>query len=530
MSFTINNVNTSLPTLSSGDYKLMPRQIGVYSLFVDNGLEEAIYTPMPRQVSNGDEERYPNKIANFTKGLPHNTTTGEVDLTAYASLKLALQTRNPLDFNKIILGGVAKLTNPQAGLAFTFLGLDSHYMTCPPPPEFASAEMASEMVENYWMAICRDVHFEDYASDPLTLAACSDLNNRADFRGPKIGGLVTPATLFRGLSDGCIGGPYISQFLLLGCPFGAVSIDQKLKTYTAGIDFMTDWTNYINIQNGGDPLETQSYDATLRYLRNGRDLSSWVMMDVLFQAYFHALLIIMNSPSTSTQGNGIGCPPAPSNPYIGNPTQSGFATFGGPDFAAMFTGIASDMLKSTWYSKWFVNMRLRPEAFGGCMETNRLGTTNFPINSDILSSTALPILLSNNGTYLLPQAYSVASPMHSSYLAGHSSVAAACVTIIKAYFDETFVIPNPVQVSSDGLSLVPYIGPPLTVGGELDKLANNISLGRNIAGVHYRSDATSSLAFGEQFAISVLKQYKKTYNENFSGFSFTGLEGNTINI
>jgi hypothetical protein len=43
--------------------------------------------------------------------------------------------------------------------------------------------------------------------------------------------------------------------------------------------------------------------------------------------------------------------------------------------------------------------------------------------------------------------------------------------MLKALFNEAFVIPDPVMASDDGLSLAPYSGPPLTVGGELNKLA-----------------------------------------------------------
>lgn len=37
--------------------------------------------PHTPSVSNGDEELYPNRIANYTKGLPHSDL-GEVDLNA----------------------------------------------------------------------------------------------------------------------------------------------------------------------------------------------------------------------------------------------------------------------------------------------------------------------------------------------------------------------------------------------------------------------------------------------------------------
>src|SRR3712207_8375979 len=48
--------------------------------------------------------------------------------------------------------------------------------------------------------------------------------------------------------------------------------------------------------------------------------------------------------------------------------------------------------------------------------------------------------------------------------------------------------------------LVPYTGPPLTVGGELNKLAVNYVMGRNWAGIHWRSDGAASLALAEEVA------------------------------
>src|SRR5204863_3707281 len=114
--------------------------------------------------------------------------------------------------------------------------------------------------------------------------------------------------------------------------------------------------------------------------------------------------------------------------------------------------------------------------------------------------------------------------------AGHATVAGACITILKAWFPESYVIQNPVVAAPDGLSLLPYSGPPLTVGGELNKLASNIATGRNIAGAHWRSDAAESLKLGEAMAISVLRDQRLTYNEEFAGFSLTKFDGTQITV
>jgi len=95
------------------------------------------------------------------------------------------------------------------------------------------------------------------------------------------------------------------------------------------------------------------------------------------------------------------------------------------------------------------------------------------------------------------------------------------------------VLPGPVVASDDGQSLVPYAGADagqITVGGELNKLADNVALGRNMAAVHWRSDAAQALLLGEALAISVLRDQRPIYNEPFSGFTFTKFDGTTITV
>lgn len=88
----------------------------------------------------------------------------------------------------------------------------------------------------------------------------------------------------------------------------------------------------------------------------------------------------------------------------------------------------------------------------------------------------------------------------------------------------------PLEASDDGLSLVPYQGAPLTLGGELNKLAANVAHGRNIAGVHWRTDATEAMRLGEEVAIRYLRQERACFNEDFPGFSLTRFDGSTITV
>ncbi len=103
-------------------------------------------TPAPSFPTNGDEDAYPNKIASYTKGLPHNER-GEVDLSAYDTFLKAIATGKHADFEAVPLGGRAKFANPQAAYAPTVEGFNLHELALSTPPAFASAETASEIVE-----------------------------------------------------------------------------------------------------------------------------------------------------------------------------------------------------------------------------------------------------------------------------------------------------------------------------------------------------------------------------------------------
>lgn len=108
------------------------------------------------------------------------------------------------------------------------------------------------------------------------------------------------------------------------------------------------------------------------------------------------------------------------------------------------------------------------------------------------------------------------SPTHPSYPAGHATIAGACVTVLKAYFDETYVIPG-----SGGL----------TIGGELNKLASNIALGRNMAGVHWRADGDDGLVVGEKIAMTLLEDELRMVTESADiGFGLTTFDGNFVTI
>jgi hypothetical protein len=133
-----------------------------------------------------------------------------------------------------------------------------------------------------------------------------------------------------------------------------------------------------------------------------------------------------------------------------------------------------------------------------------------------------------HGGALLPQAYLEGCPIHPSYPAGHAVIAGACVTALKALLGVSHVVPQPVVPSADGLGLLPHQGADLTVGGELEKLASNVAIGRDFAGLHWRSDAAEGLLLGEAVAIRVLGELTATGNELFSGWSLRRFDGSRL--
>jgi hypothetical protein len=482
---------------------------------------EEFRIPVPRQVNNGDEARYPNRVGNFSKGLPHDDI-GEVDPAAYNALLTAVTSGDPDDFERIPLGGTVKLANPQSGLAFELEGTDSGQLTLPPAPRLDSAERAGEMVEDYWMALAREIPFSQYGSEPITTAAIAELNALSDFRGPKVDGRVTPATLFRGSTAGDLIGPYISQFLFLPVKFGALSIAQKYETYPPGLDYLWDPELWLRCQNGQPPFASLDTSRT-SFMKNGRDLGSYDHVDFAAQANVTAAFWLLQN----------GAPTNPGNPYRRSNNQNGSITFGNQHILSLLSEVYIAGLKAAFRQKWFVHRTLRPEEYGGLVHNTLTHTAEYPLHPEVLNSQAVSEIFSRHGTYLLLHGDPEGCPQHPSYPAAHAVTAGAAVTALKAFFDESFVIRNPVVASDDGQSLMPYTGEDLdqiTVGGELNKVAYNVALGRDIEGVHWRSDGFYGLQLGEAVAISVMRDQHHNFNEHFSGLTFTKFDGSTITV
>jgi len=372
-----------------------------------------------------------------------------------------------------------------------------------------------------------------------------------------------PPTAFRGITRGDDVGPYLSQFLLMGnagingnpnsadrdpsdgmISYGAITIDQRVRTATTK-NYMTKWEEWFDVQNGANVSGLEEYVKgsaanARRFIHTGRDLATYVHYDALYEAYLNACLILL----------GQGTPFDPGIPFQDDDNrdhQQGFAHFGGPHILSLVTEVATRALKAVRFQKYNIHRRCRPEVLAARITKagdlkdmapqliemqEAIGTGTGSILAEINSSNG-PLFESTASTdknYLLPMAFCEGSPMHPAYGAGHATVAGACVTILKAFFDCNRLFKADGKNSDkafvsikdgEAIDLVTVFDncgekAHLTIEGELNKLASNISIGRNWAGVHYFTDYYESLLMGEQIALGILEEQKLMFGENFS--------------
>lgn len=382
-----------------------------------------------------------------------------------------------------------------------------------------------------------------------------------------------PGNLFRGITRGDLDGPYLSQFLIRGnadinaandplirrINYGAVQIDPRVRYAQPELDYMTTWDEWFSVQCAAGVAGTEAYAdqpegskaCSYRLMHTARDLSTYVHYDALYEAYLNACLFMLaEGPKRFPFDPGI---PFGLNDKIDH--QQGFAHFGGPHILSLVTEVATRALKAVRFQKFNVHRRLRPEALAARIDRASVFSASEYTKTDAFAKQAESVLKAsglldmvikhnklNNSpndpqSSLLPMAFAEGSPMHPSYGAGHATVAGACVTVLKAFFDGTQLVPDPKVVAPGSkfnqtgeTVLEPAPGKlKLTVEGELDKLAANISIGRDWAGVHYYSDYLDSIRMGERIAIGILQEQKLTFREDF-GMSFHSFDGDFVTI
>ncbi|MDD9940962.1 MAG: twin-arginine translocation signal domain-containing protein [Myxococcales bacterium] len=511
--------------------------------------------PLTQQPINDDEVRFGDFRGNYSKTLKHDAL-GEVNPNSYQSLLDALASRDPDDFEAILVGRPDdplrnRLVSPQAAYAFELSGLDGNAGRIPAAPAVDSDVTEAEMAELYWYSVTRDVPFSEYETRNKISRAADDLNTftRKDIFPRDAYGDVTPLTLFRGTipvigaAPGVLAGPFVSQFLLLPFQIGQLEVEQRYRKLERGApnQFMTTFQQWRKIQRGYDPNandpsgNASTFKSGRKYIARMRDLSEWVHRDFPLQSPMHALSVIL----------GLGDDNAfdPNLPYlrVNSATQQGFVTFGLADISQLATMAPRQALAAAWFQKWACHRRLRPEQYGARLNVQLRGAKAYGLGEgELLGSDAFQHAVDEiraiNGTPgdsendgLLPMGFPEGSPAHPAYPGGHSTFIAAGATMLKAFVDESYEFPAPMVPNQNGSELLPWTGAPLTLGGELNKLVANITHARDAAGMHWRSDGVGNL-IGEAAAIALLADYSRAHTEEFDGLTLTRFDGQEISI
>lgn len=414
---------------------------------------------------------------------------------------------------------------------------------------------------------------------------------------------ITRQEAYRGSSPGVEVGPYLSQFMLIGnsdrgdpaigvadgyIQYGALVIDQRVSTAVVGQDYMKDKKCWLHVQNGFQPLEgargsadkaKAEFETTRRFITTPRDLATYVHFDALYEAYLNATLILlgMGAPLDPAFGALSGELPLGTQSACCNPgfeketlkepssratllrTAGGFALYGGPHVLTLVTEVATRALKAVRFQKFNNHIRLRPETLAGRIACREDIHAHFPAFAHDLHKLEKMIeetvaaVQKACGTTFLPMAFPEGSPMHPAYGAGHATVAGACVTMVKAFFDTDAAFVE--RTATDGtvstgfmryqhgdkaIAYVPDangtklikcdLDKPLTLEGELNKLAANISIGRNMAGVHYFTDYYDSVRMGEEIAIGILEEQALGYKLDPFVMSVPTFDGDVVRI
>jgi membrane-associated phospholipid phosphatase len=456
----------------------------------------------------------------FGKTLAHDAT-GQLAAGALQSFEAATVSGKVIDWERLPVTNEIRLVNPLAAYPWDTDPMAVDVMKLPAFPALDSERLAEEALELYWMALLRDVPLWDYERSGIVKDAVAEL------RKTKLNASVTPATLFRLGTPGEAEGYWISQLLWMPIPYGAHNIWQGYRTAFKGSDFLTKWDDYLKVINGEWPPQILNHYGDLYYLRSGRDLGEYVHWDFSYQAFINAASILLGNPHRPRENW-----PA-TNPYKTSRTMNGFVSMG-PAYVHNAMGSVSDCaFKACWNEKWLRHRALRPEEYGALVDRALRGeATN--VHPLIVKSEAVKRVKEKFGSGLLPQAYPEGAPPHPAYPSGHAAVAGACVTVLKALFDEKRKLRFPLQPNRDGKDWgnLDSSQPAPTAGSELNKLAAGLSMGRNFAGVHWRSDAWQGLLLGESVATAWLKAEKMKCVEGQQGwlksFEFTNFVGQKV--
>ncbi len=497
--------------------------------------------PCKLPCQNEEEKKYKhyNYNGEFHKSLTHCNITGKLKHNCdYTNMVEAQMHNNQKLLASVPLnpGSQMKLVNPLASLSSVLAGVPQPSLFLIPPPKLSSPSAGADMVENYSMVLARDVPFINYSSD-LIIAKLLDSTH---MNSPNIlcnllykpNGTFGIKTLFRGMANDELVGPYISQLLLLNVPMGDLVVPQKYKSLATRIAAVgsVEWgvnnQETIAIQNGliSSLPPLNPVDVSFKYVHSGRSLAETVHNDGAYQFYYQAAQLL----------NKLGAKPNVGFPVY--PNQNSFITGpNSPDVLCSIGTVTELSLKHAWYWKFQLYRKLRPETFGLWIDNIKFGIVanhkNYDISNVVLHNGILNDINLLYGRFTQPLCYPEGAPIHPSYPAGHAVIAGACCTLLKIFYDCNHAwsslpgvmagtygpVAGAVQADVTGSNLIAYTETDhanMTINGEINKLASNVALGRDWAGVHYRSDGMAGLLLGEEIAMKYTEDMLSACVEN----------------
>ena len=499
------------------------------------------------QVINEDKVQQ-NLYGLFGKALAHLDDGSLLpDPVEQYQVLVAMEAGDQDALAQITLGGGRKFVDSQAAFAHELVGGDPYGFSFESCPQLNSEQAAAEMLEDYEMAICRDKPWHvinSLTTDSDCGRAVDMLNSFGDsFKGLKESGVVTRQTLFRGNVYGNQYGPHMSQFAVHNFISGAHPVTQKYVFDTG--DYGHTEANFFSIQNGNIPVAQTTSAPNSFYLYTPRGLGSLIHNDFVYQFFYYAAQILVAA--------GV-----PRNPAYKDilPDEAFVTNAGLVHMVTALADVTKNAFTAAWVHKWRNHLRLRPEEMGGRIvkvDQNILTPANdHPaniVNSKIFDAAhgldtinAIKAYNQANGgenAAYLPLMYAEGSPMHPAFPAGHATTAGAMATILKLIFkDVPWTIGElgaeygRVLESQDGANLTEYGGDTsnMTVHTELNKLAANCAMGRNIAGVHYRADSDGGNRLGEKVAVEYYKDYMSRQIQPHDQISCLGFDGNSLVI
>lgn len=292
--------------------------------------------------------------------------------------------------------------------------------------------------------------------------------------------------------------PYLSGFLTLrrpplfpsGCSPGVANLTRAnvfakfgtlLKVVQGELleEFGLTLEEYADLQNSEIP---RPYDCDhfthTGVIRTGRHLGDYVHVDNAYEEYIRAADIL----------TGMNIDRSPNSPYSRpslNPNEGDGPTLGPGDCWALVGAIRGEAERAAWTQKYLVARRARPEVMAALVHLAKSDASHFLRNllspaffapgpvSDLLEAVKQHNLDLNGveKNYLLAQMYPEGSPAHPAWTSGHATIAGACVTVIKAIFNNLVAYKVPAFGGEPNVAET-------NVKCDLDKVASNVALGR----------------------------------------------------